>query len=115
VVEAAASFNAAAVGQGAMEPPRTANRRPLTAPPFHAIEVQPAITFTHGGLRIDAQARVLDAAGRPIAGLLAAGADAGGTYHRAYAGGLAMASAFGLEAARTALAEHRATVAAEAS
>ena len=115
VAEAVASFNSAAAGEGAMEPPRAANRRPLTVPPFHAIEVQPAITFTHGGLRIDAQARVLESAGRPIPGLLAAGADAGGTYHRAYAGGLAMASAFGLEAARTALAESRARVELQAS
>ncbi|MBV8779324.1 MAG: FAD-dependent oxidoreductase [Alphaproteobacteria bacterium] len=107
VAEAVASFNAAMVSGDATEPPRTANRRPLRAPAFHAIEVQPAITFTHGGLSIDAQARVLDAAGRPISGLLAAGADAGGTYHRAYAGGLAMASAFGLEAARTVLADLR--------
>ena len=63
----------------------------------------PAITFTFGGIRIDSRARVLDERGAPIPGLLAAGADAGGVYHRAYAGGLAAALAFGLQAARTAL------------
>jgi len=64
----------------------------------------PAITFTFGGLRVDADARVLDDDGRPIRGLHAAGADAGGLYVRAYAGGLAAALTFGLRAARTALA-----------
>jgi len=52
---------------------------------------------------IDDESRVLDAEQRPIPGLLAAGADAGGLYVRAYAGGLAAALVFGLRAARTAL------------
>jgi predicted oxidoreductase len=63
----------------------------------------PAITFTFGGLRIDRDARVLGEDGRPIPGLLAAGADAGGVYVRAYAGGIANALVFGLAAADTAL------------
>ena len=66
------------------------------------IEVIPAITNTWGGLRIDPAARVLDAGGAPIPGLLAAGADAGGLYQRAYGGGLAAGLTFGLRAARTA-------------
>ena len=66
------------------------------------IEVIPAITFTFTGLRIDECARVLGADGEPIRGLLAAGADAGGVFHRAYAGGLAAALVFGLQAAATA-------------
>jgi len=40
--------------------------------------------------------------GGVVPGLLAAGADAGGLYHSAYAGGLAAALVFGLTAARTA-------------
>ena len=59
--------------------------------PFHAIEVQPAITFTFGGIRIDDEARVLDLDGRPVAGLFAAGADIGGLSNHGYAGGLAPA------------------------
>ena len=51
---------------------------------------------------------MLDAAGKAIEGLLAAGADAGGVFHRAYAGGLACALVFGLQAAATATAEHAA-------
>jgi len=60
------------------------------------------ITFTFTGLRIDERARVLGTDGEPIRGLLAAGADAGGAFHRAYAGGLAAALVFGLQAAATA-------------
>jgi len=70
--------------------------------PYYVIEVIPAITFTFTGLRIDERARVLAADGEPIRGLLAAGADAGGVFHRAYAGGLAAALVFGLQAAATA-------------
>ncbi|MEU2777167.1 FAD-binding protein [Streptomyces sp. NPDC007162] len=53
-------------------------------------------------MRIDHQARVLGEDGRPIRGLLAAGSDTGGLWHRAYAGGLASALVFGLTAADTA-------------
>jgi len=38
----------------------------------------------------------------PVPGLFAAGADVDGIYGTGYAGGLAMALAFGLEAARSA-------------
>jgi succinate dehydrogenase/fumarate reductase flavoprotein subunit len=78
-----------------------AGQRPLGAGPYYAAEVRPAISFTEGGLRIDSVARVLDTTGAPIPGLLAAGADAGGTYNGGYAGGLANASVFGYRAAGT--------------
>jgi succinate dehydrogenase/fumarate reductase flavoprotein subunit len=103
VEQAIDAYHQGIAGDHPLDPPRAANQRPLSGGPFFAIEVQPAITFTHGGLRIDAQARVLDNRGAPVPGLLAAGADAGGIYHRAYAGGLSMESVFGLTAARTAL------------
>ena len=89
---------------GRLSPSRELDAAPLLSPPYYVIEVIPAITFTFGGLRIDERARVLDDRGEPVPGLLAAGADAGGVFHQAYAGGLATALAFGLEAARTALA-----------
>jgi succinate dehydrogenase/fumarate reductase flavoprotein subunit len=104
VHEALESYDRALREDLPLNPPRQSNRRRLCSPPFFAVEVQPAITFTHGGLRIDTHARVLTSQGLPIDGLLAAGADAGGTYHRAYAGGLAMAAVFGIAAARTAIA-----------
>jgi succinate dehydrogenase/fumarate reductase flavoprotein subunit len=94
---------------GAPSPARKLDATPLVAPPFYVIEVVPAITFTFSGLRIDPRARVLDASGKVIPGLLAAGADAGGVFHRAYAGGLACALVFGLQAAATAMAEHAAS------
>jgi succinate dehydrogenase/fumarate reductase flavoprotein subunit len=77
------------------------SREPLTKPPFYALEVRPAITFTHGGLRIDGGARVIGVGGEPIPGLLAAGADAGGVFDGGYGGGLAAAGVFGLRAAGT--------------
>ncbi|WP_028066604.1 FAD-dependent oxidoreductase [Solirubrobacter soli] len=83
-------------------PNRRLDSEPLVTPPYYVIEVIPAITFTFTGLRIDERARVLQADGTPIPGLLAAGADAGGIFHRAYAGGLAAALVFGLQAASTA-------------
>ncbi|WP_460062275.1 FAD-dependent oxidoreductase [Streptomyces sp. YKOK-I1] len=104
-------FNATAGAGRAPAPGRLLDPRPLDEPPYYVIEAVPAVTFTFGGLLIDAEARVLSGQGdtgaagcRPVPGLLAAGADAGGLYRRAYAGGLAPALVFGLAAARTALA-----------
>ena len=94
---------------GTPSPGRKLDAAPLVNPPFYVIEVIPAITFTFSGLKIDPQARVLDEAGEPIPGLLAAGADAGGVFHRAYAGGLACALVFGLQAAATATAARAAS------
>ena len=87
---------------GTPAPGRRLDCQPLVDPPYYVIEVVPAITNTWGGLRIDTRARVLDADGAPIPGLLAAGADAGGLYERAYGGGLAAGLTFGLRAAATA-------------
>jgi succinate dehydrogenase/fumarate reductase flavoprotein subunit len=93
------------VTAGAIDPPRAFDATPIDKPPIYVVEVVPAITFTFGGLRVDGDAHVLDEGGRPIRGLFAAGADAGGVYVRAYAGGLAAALVFGLRAAQTALEE----------
>jgi succinate dehydrogenase/fumarate reductase flavoprotein subunit len=95
------AFNAQAAG-GAPSPGRRLDCEPLTEPPYYVIEVVPAITNTWGGLRVDADARVLDEDGAPIPGLLAAGSDIGGLYVRAYGGGLAAGLTFGLRAAHTA-------------
>jgi succinate dehydrogenase/fumarate reductase flavoprotein subunit len=85
-----------------MQPGRKRNRIPVVESPFVAVEVQPAITFTHGGLRIDASARVLHPDGTPIPGLLAAGADGAGVFNGGYAGGLMLATVFGMLASDTA-------------
>lgn len=63
-------------------------RAPQTGP-FHALMVQPSITFTFGGLPTTTDGEVLDPDGRPVPGLFAAGADAGGLSNYGYAGGLA--------------------------
>ncbi|MDT3444389.1 MULTISPECIES: FAD-binding protein [unclassified Pseudofrankia] len=92
------------------EPPGPRRRyddRPLADPPYYVVDVCPAITFTFGGLVTDADARVLDSRGMPVPGLLAAGADAGGTFVRDYAGGLANALVFGLAAAAATARETR--------
>jgi hypothetical protein len=88
---------------GDPDPGRRHDARPLISPPFYVIELVPAITFSFGGLRIDAGARVLDEQGAAVPGLLAAGADTGGVFVRAYAGGIANALVFGLRAVATAL------------
>ena len=64
-----------------------------------AVRVRAGVTHTIGGLRVDTRARVLDARGEPIAGLHAAGADAGGIFAGGYGSGLAAALVLGLAAA----------------
>jgi hypothetical protein len=83
-------------------PGRVHDRRVIAERPFYVIETAPAITFTFTGLLTDRQMRVRSGAGGLVPGLLAAGADVGGLYDRAYAGGLAPALVFGLTAASTA-------------
>ena len=62
--------------------------QPVSTPPFYAVELRSAIIgMTFPGLRIDDKARVLDAAGRPISGLYAAGEIAGGLDGEVYSGG----------------------------
>jgi succinate dehydrogenase/fumarate reductase flavoprotein subunit len=98
-------FNASVDGpEDEGTPGRRWNRRAIDVPPFTAIEVKGGITFTQGGLRVDTNARVLNASGSPIDGLFAAGADIGGVYDGGYAGGLALGAVYGLAAARAALA-----------
>ena len=82
------------------------DRLPFPAPPgsVAAVRVVAAITHTIGGLGVDTSARVLDAAGRPVEGLWAAGVDAGGVAAGGYASGLAQALVLGLAAAESATA-----------
>jgi predicted oxidoreductase len=64
-----------------------------------AVRVAAGVTHTIGGLRVDTRTRVLDERGRPVAGLHAAGADAGGIFTGGYGSGLAAALTLGLAAA----------------
>lgn len=83
--------------------PRRAKANLLVTPPFYALGLTPGITFTLGGLCIDANAQVLDRSNRPIPGLYAAGADAGGIHNEQYAGGLCLGLVFGRRAAQHAV------------
>jgi succinate dehydrogenase/fumarate reductase flavoprotein subunit len=101
VRESITTYNAAvAVAQADhLRVPRRAKANPIITPPFYALAVTPGITFTLGGLRIDSNAQVLDRGARPIGGLYAAGADAGGIHNEQYAGGLCLGLVFGRRAA----------------
>jgi tricarballylate dehydrogenase len=59
----------------------------LDTGPFVAYPVTCGITFTYGGLKIDADARVIDVTGRPMPGLYATGEIAGDFFHFNYAAG----------------------------
>jgi tricarballylate dehydrogenase len=65
---------------------------PIDEPPFEAYGVTCGITFTFGGLKIDAHARVIDQDGEPIAGLFAAGELVGGLFYFNYPGGTGLMS-----------------------
>ncbi|KAL2802511.1 FAD binding domain-containing protein [Aspergillus granulosus] len=73
--------------------------------PFYAMEVQPSITFTYGGIKIDQQGHALTPDSARIPGLVVAGVDAGGFSNVGYAGGLALAFVTGFWAAREAAKE----------
>jgi fumarate reductase flavoprotein subunit len=66
---------------------RSALMRKVDTPPFYATELRLAhLTVTGVGLRIDAEARVLDEASQPIPGLFAAGECTGGVLGDVYVG-----------------------------
>lgn len=102
-------------------PPRS-SLLSLSKPPFYAVGVQAAITFTMGGLAVDESMNVLsrnmgtslmdgpiESSGghrtAPIPGLFAAGCDLGGISSGGYMGGLAAALVTGRVAGQSA-AEH---------
>ncbi|GAA1300564.1 FAD-dependent oxidoreductase [Pseudonocardia xinjiangensis] len=67
---------------------RTHVAAPL-APPYHAVEVVPALFHTQGGLLVDQHAQVLDTGGAPLGGLYASGGAAVGMSGHGAAGYLA--------------------------
>jgi fumarate reductase flavoprotein subunit len=94
-----------------LEPRRSTRQHPpvpVDTPPYYAIPACAGVTYTMGGMRIDAHARVVRPDGGPIAGLYAAGSNTGGLEGGGRAfhiGGLARAAVFGKLAA-----EHIASV-----
>lgn len=81
-----------------------ATPEPIRTAPYHAIELCAGITYTMGGLAIDAESRVLDQNQAAIAGLHAAGSATGGIEggpNAAYLGGLSKGVITGLRAAQS--------------
>lgn len=91
-----AAFNAA-VSDGAAtsaQPPKAQLASRIETPPFYAFSpLVPGITLTFGGVMIDTDARALEADGRVIEGLFAAGECAGATFFHDYIGGGALTQA----------------------
>lgn len=98
------------VATSSLYPPKSNWARPLDEPPYVAWPVTCAITFTFGGVRTDARARVLSAATEaPIPGLYAVG-EVAGIYHGTYPGATSVLRAlvFGRIAGQQAAARTRA-------
>jgi tricarballylate dehydrogenase len=70
-----------------IDPPKSNWSLALSQPPYVAYAVTCGITFTYGGLKVDAEARVLDRSARPIPGLFATGEVAGGFFFHNYPAG----------------------------
>lgn len=77
---------------------------PLDTGPYIAFQVTCGITFTFGGLMVDAGARVIDSDGHAIPGLFGAGELVGGLFYFNYPGGTGLTSGavFGRIAGRAA-------------
>jgi flavocytochrome c len=58
------------------EEPDSTPLEPLSTSPYYGVEIVPGLIDTMGGLKINAQAQVLDVFGEPISALFAAGATA---------------------------------------
>lgn len=93
-----------------LTPPRSTEKHEAFAienAPFYAFPAVAGITYTMGGISIDADARVLMPEGRAIAGLFAVGCATGGLEggeKKGYVGGLVKSSVTGLRAAEAILA-----------
>lgn len=86
-------FNAAVVGDAAINaaPPKAALAHKIETPKFYAFSpLVPGVTLTFGGLMINTKAQVLEADGRIIPGLFAAGEGAGHVFFHDYIGGSSM-------------------------
>src|SRR5262249_58026598 len=85
-------------------PPKPTWALPIDGPPYHGFVVTCGITFTFGGLRINADGEVLDTTDATIPGLYAAGELVGGIFYQNYLGGagLMSGSVFGRLAGRSA-------------
>jgi tricarballylate dehydrogenase len=70
-----------------VSPPKSNWANTIDRPPFEAYAVTCGVTFTFGGLKINANGQVEDTSGRPVSGLFAAGEIVGGLFYHNYPGG----------------------------
>ena len=94
-------------GTSGIEPPKSNWAQPIDTPPFLGYAVTCGITFTFGGLKVDARAQVQDCEDEPIPGLYAAGELVGGLFYHNYPGGagLMAGAVFGKIAGKSAAEE----------
>jgi tricarballylate dehydrogenase len=86
-----------------LTPPKTHWARRIEAGPFYAYPVRPGITFTYLGVKVNREARMIMADGRPAVNMFAAGEImAGNVLGQGYAAGIGMTigSVFGRAAGR---------------
>jgi tricarballylate dehydrogenase len=88
-------------------PPKTNWAQRIDKPPFVAYACTGGLTFTFGGLRVDARCQVLNKLNRPIRGLYAAGEITGGFFFYNYpsGAGLTRGAVTGRVAGRSAAAD----------
>lgn len=73
-------------------PPKSNWALTLDEPPYMGYAVTCGLTFTFGGLKINASAQVIDGEDTPIPGLYAAGELTGGLFYNNYPGGSGLMS-----------------------
>jgi fumarate reductase flavoprotein subunit len=97
-------------GLASLSPSRSTHKfeaYPIERAPFYAIPAVAGITYTMGGISIDADGRALTPQGAPLPGLYAVGCATGGLEggeKKGYVGGLVKSSVTGLRAAEAILA-----------
>lgn len=85
------TWNQAVEAKSDAEFNRTSFANPLTAAPYYAIKITPAVHHTMGGIVINPKAEVLNEKGEVISGLFAAGEVTGGVHGANRLGGNAVA------------------------
>ena len=85
------TWNQAVEAKSDAEFNRTSFANPLTAAPYYAIKITPAVHHTMGGIVINPKAEVLNEKGEAISGLFAAGEVTGGVHGANRLGGNAVA------------------------
>lgn len=110
LTETIEEFNAAIVDDHTegLSPDKTSGAVPLNNPPYHVLyPIVPGCSLVYGGIKINAEARVLQDDGTLIDNLFAAGEVTGGFFYNGYFGGSQMTKAaiYGRIAAENAAAE----------